>query len=93
MLLKYFNFPETALVCPRSFSYGPAGLCTEVESNLEVILLLVFMVAGIYFMRSLLLLVFTDGDHGSALHAGTELRGLADGVHPAIKRVYTGGAG
>lgn len=31
----------------------------EVASNLEVLLLLMFMVAGIYFMKQLLLLVFT----------------------------------
>lgn len=31
----------------------------ELSQNLEVILLLIFMVAGIYFMKSLLLLVFT----------------------------------
>lgn len=31
----------------------------EVEANIEVILLLVFMVAGIYFMKNLLLYVFT----------------------------------
>lgn len=36
-----------------------ASIYVEVESNLEVILLLVFMVAGIYFMRGLLLFVFT----------------------------------
>ncbi len=31
----------------------------EVEANLEVILLLVFMVAGVYFMKDLLLFLFT----------------------------------
>ncbi len=31
----------------------------EVEANLEVLLLLMFMVAGIYFMKSMLLFVFT----------------------------------
>ncbi|NDJ59117.1 sodium/proton antiporter NhaB [Enterobacteriaceae bacterium 4M9] len=31
----------------------------EVEANLEVLLLLIFMVAGIYFMKQLLLFVFT----------------------------------
>ncbi|WP_317928727.1 sodium/proton antiporter NhaB [Halioxenophilus sp. WMMB6] len=31
----------------------------EVEANLEVILLLIFMVAGIYFMKNLLLYLFT----------------------------------
>ncbi|MBL4612119.1 MAG: sodium/proton antiporter NhaB [Emcibacter sp.] len=37
----------------------PAMVKHEVEQGLEVILLLVFMVAGIYFMQKLLLLVFT----------------------------------
>ena len=31
----------------------------EIENNLEVILLLVFMVAGIYFMKNLMLAIFT----------------------------------
>jgi NhaB family Na+:H+ antiporter len=31
----------------------------EIQDNLEVILLLIFMVAGIYFMKSLLLMIFT----------------------------------
>lgn len=37
----------------------PAAVLEEVETNLEVILLLMFMVAGIYFMKSMLLFVFT----------------------------------
>jgi NhaB family Na+:H+ antiporter len=37
----------------------PETVLHEVESNLEVILLLMFMVAGIYFMQSMLLWVFT----------------------------------
>src|SRR5690606_31798984 len=31
----------------------------EIASNLEVLLLLIFMVAGIYFMKQLLLFIFT----------------------------------
>ena len=31
----------------------------EIENNIEVILLLVFMVAGIYFMKNLMLTIFT----------------------------------
>ncbi|MBY4677259.1 sodium/proton antiporter NhaB [Marinobacterium arenosum] len=38
---------------------GPDAVSHEIESNLEVILLLMFMVAGIYFMKSMLLWVFT----------------------------------
>ena len=38
---------------------SPEHLYVEVEDNLGVILLLVFMVAGIYFMKELLLFTFT----------------------------------
>ena len=38
---------------------GPADVYLEVENNLPVVLLLVFMVAGIYFMKELLLFIFT----------------------------------
>jgi NhaB family Na+:H+ antiporter len=37
----------------------PDGVFDEARTNFSVILLLMFMVAGIYFMRDLLLLVFT----------------------------------
>lgn len=38
---------------------GPANVFHETLANFEVILLLMFMVAGIYFMKDLLLFVFT----------------------------------
>jgi len=38
---------------------GPAAVYKEVLTNLPVILLLMFMVAGIYFLRDMLLFVFT----------------------------------
>ena len=38
---------------------SPAAVFLEVQSNLEVILLLVFMVAGIYFMKPLLMFIFS----------------------------------
>ena len=38
---------------------NPYSLLHEIEHNLEVILLLVFMVAGIYFMKNLMLTIFT----------------------------------
>ncbi len=38
---------------------GPRAVYHEVHANLEVILLLVFMVAGIYFMKPLLMFVFS----------------------------------
>ena len=37
----------------------PAAIYAEIENNLEVILLLMFMVAGIYFMKDLLLFIFS----------------------------------
>lgn len=37
----------------------PAAVFEDARSNFTVILLLMFMVAGIYFMRELLLLLFT----------------------------------
>ena len=37
----------------------PASVYQEIQSNLEVILLLVFMVAGIYFMKPLLMFIFS----------------------------------
>lgn len=38
---------------------SPSAVKTEIMSNFEVILLLMFMVAGIYFMKGLLLFIFT----------------------------------
>jgi len=38
---------------------SPGAVKTEIMSNFEVILLLMFMVAGIYFMKGLLLFIFT----------------------------------
>lgn len=38
---------------------GPASIYQEIQANLEVILLLVFMVAGIYFMKPLLMFIFS----------------------------------
>lgn len=37
---------------------SPGAVYREIQSNLEVILLLVFMVAGIYFMKPLLMYIF-----------------------------------
>ena len=45
-----------AIICGLA---SPETVYHEIESNLEVILLLMFMVAGIYFMQSMLLWVFT----------------------------------
>ncbi|WP_299258209.1 sodium/proton antiporter NhaB [uncultured Aquimarina sp.] len=37
----------------------PGGVFHEIDQNLEVVLLLVFMVAGIYFMKPLLMYIFS----------------------------------
>lgn len=62
MALKCYPLQPGGLLALEAALLGMTtteSIFTEVESNLEVILLLVFMVAGIYFMRSLLLFVFT----------------------------------
>lgn len=38
---------------------SPQQVSHEIANNIEVILLLIFMVAGIYFMKQLLLFAFT----------------------------------
>ena len=38
---------------------SPDAVLNEIEHNLEVILLLIFMVAGIFFMKNLMLTIFT----------------------------------
>ena len=38
---------------------SPDAVLYEIEHNLEVILLLIFMVAGIFFMKNLMLTIFT----------------------------------
>ncbi len=38
---------------------NPYSMMHEIEANIEVILLLVFMVAGIFFMKNLMLTIFT----------------------------------
>lgn len=49
---KYVVDPETGMK-------EMGGVFYEVSQNLEVILLLIFMVAGIYFMKPLLMYIFT----------------------------------
>ena len=53
---------------------NPYSLLHEIENNLEVILLLVFMVAGIYFMKNLMLTIFTK--LLLTIHSKTKLRGV-----------------
>lgn len=73
--LLVFEFLVTLAMALRCYPLGPGGLLAieavamglatpaavyaEVEHNIAVILLLIFMVAGIYFLQELLLTVFT----------------------------------
>ena len=62
MALRCYPLQPGGLLAIEALLLGltsPGHLFHEVENNLEVILLLVFMVAGIYFMKDLLLFTFT----------------------------------
>lgn len=62
MALKCYPLQPGGLLALQAVILGMTSSQTvihEVETNLEVILLLVFMVAGIHFMRDLLLFTFT----------------------------------
>jgi len=62
MALKCYPLQPGGLLAIESLLLGmttPETVYAETVANFEVILLLMFMVAGIYFMRSLLLYVFT----------------------------------
>lgn len=62
LALKCYPLQPGGLLAIEAIVIGlasPESVSHEVEANLEVILLLMFMVAGIYFMKSLLLWVFT----------------------------------
>lgn len=62
MALKCYPLQPGGLLALESILLGlasPETVFHEAASNFEVILLLMFMVAGIYFMRDLLLFVFT----------------------------------
>jgi NhaB family Na+:H+ antiporter len=62
MALKCYPLQPGGLLALQAVALGLTSAGTvyhEVEANLEVILLLVFMVAGIYFMKDLLLYSFT----------------------------------
>ncbi|MFL0798477.1 MAG: sodium/proton antiporter NhaB [Cellvibrionaceae bacterium] len=62
MALKCYPLQPGGLIAIETIALGIAtteGLKSEVEQNFAVILLLIFMVAGIYFMKDLLLFVFT----------------------------------
>ncbi|OZG73636.1 Na+/H+ antiporter NhaB [Hahella sp. CCB-MM4] len=62
LALKCYPLQPGGLLALEAVIIGmvsPEVVYHEVSGNLEVILLLVFMVAGIYFMKDLLLFVFT----------------------------------
>ena len=62
LALKCYPLQPGGLLAIQALLIGltsPYTLLHEVENNLEVILLLVFMVAGIYFMKNLMLNIFT----------------------------------
>lgn len=62
MALRCYPLQPGGLLAVEALLIGmttPGHVYHEVEDNLKVILLLVFMVAGIYFMKELLLFTFT----------------------------------
>jgi len=62
MALKCYPLQPGGLLALEAVILGlttPAGIYHEIEQGLEVILLLIFMVAGIYFMKDLLLYIFS----------------------------------
>ncbi|WP_394132779.1 sodium/proton antiporter NhaB [Shewanella maritima] len=62
MALKCYPLQPGGLLAIQAVFIGmtsPSQVLHEIEANLEVLLLLIFMVAGIYFMKQLLLFSFT----------------------------------
>ncbi|QJR82208.1 sodium/proton antiporter NhaB [Alteromonas pelagimontana] len=62
MALKCYPLQPGGLLLIEAMFIGmtsPEHMMHEIEVNLEVLLLLVFMVAGIYFMKDLLMYLFT----------------------------------
>ncbi|MEM8800152.1 MAG: sodium/proton antiporter NhaB [Pseudomonadota bacterium] len=62
MALKCYPLQPGGLLAIEAVALGLTtneSVYHEIEASLEVILLLIFMVAGIYFMKNLLLFVFT----------------------------------
>jgi len=62
MALKCYPLQPGGLLAIEAIILGlatPQNVYNEAVANFEVILLLVFMVAGIYFMKSMLLFIFT----------------------------------
>ena len=62
MALKCYPLQPGGLLAIQAILIGlasPENVLHEAEKNFEVIMLLMFMVAGIYFLRDMLLYVFT----------------------------------
>ncbi|WP_139956379.1 sodium/proton antiporter NhaB [Flavicella sediminum] len=62
MALKCYPLQSGGLLAIQIIALGltsPKNAYHEVDQNLEVVLLLVFMVAGIYFMKPLLMFIFS----------------------------------
>jgi NhaB family Na+:H+ antiporter len=62
LALKCYPLQPGGLLAIEAILMGltkPDSIYYEVEHNLQVILLLVFMVAGIYFMKNLMMVTFT----------------------------------
>ncbi|QDP01047.1 sodium/proton antiporter NhaB [Thalassotalea sp. PS06] len=62
MALKCYPLQPGGLLAIQAVAIGmttPQQVYHEIEANLQVLLLLMFMVAGIYFMKNLLLFLFT----------------------------------
>jgi NhaB family Na+:H+ antiporter len=62
LALKFYPLQPGGLLAIEAVAIGLAsadGVYHEVSSNLQVMLLLMFMVAGIYYMKDMLLAVFT----------------------------------
>ena len=62
MALKCYPLQSGGLLAIQALALNlttPKNAYHEVEQNLEVVLLLVFMVAGIYFMKPLLMFIFS----------------------------------
>lgn len=62
LALKCYPLQPGGLLAIEAIVIGlasPHSVSHEIEANLEVILLLMFMVAGIYFMKNMLLWMFT----------------------------------
>ena len=62
MALKCYPLQSGGILALEALILGltsPEAAYEEVDANLEVVLLLVFMVAGIYFMKPMLMYIFS----------------------------------